>query len=140
MRRDPGPRSVSFDRVARLAFGDDGAVRQIDRSLQPMAPNPAPIIADRGEFIDVLHALSRGHVLVKVSDFSGGCTIDGGMVYRSYEPLARYGLISEFENPQGFAAVRYFRLSERGREFAERACQSWRRRPLLERIATRLVG
>ncbi len=98
------------------------------------------IIADRGEFIDVLQALTRGHVLVKLSDFSGGCTIDGGMVYRSFEPLARYGLISEFDNPQGFAAVRYFRLSERGREFAARACQSWRRRPLLERIATRLVG
>ena len=99
-----------------------------------------PIIPDRGEFIDVLSALARGHVLVRVSEMSGGCTIDGGVVYRSWEPLARYGLIDEFDNPQGFSSVRYFRLNQRGREFAARACQAWRRRPLLERIATRLVG
>jgi hypothetical protein len=101
---------------------------------------PAPIIPDRGEFIDVLSALARGHVLVKVSDLSSGCSIDGGMVYRSYEPLARYGLIREFDNPQGFAAVRYFRLTEAGRDFARRACEAWRRRPLLERVAARLTG
>lgn len=100
----------------------------------------AHIIADRGEFIDVLAALSRGHVLVRWSDLSGGCTIDGGVVYRSYGPLARYGLIREFNNPQGFAPVRYYRLTERGREFAARACGAWRRRPLLERVATRLLG
>lgn len=99
----------------------------------------APIIVDRGEFIDVLYALSRGHVLVRLGD-SGTCTIDGGVAYRSYEPLARYGLIREFDNPQGFTDVHYYRLTERGREFAARACQAWRRRPLLERIATRLVG
>lgn len=99
-----------------------------------------PLIADRGEFIDVLNALARGHVLVRVSDLSGGCTIDGGAVYRSYEPLARYGLIREFDNPQGFEAASYFRLTERGREFAARAVPAWRRRPLLERLATRLVG
>jgi Transcriptional regulator PadR-like family len=100
----------------------------------------ARIIADRGEFIDVLDALRRGHVLVRAGDFSGGCTIDGGAVYRSYEPLTRYGLIREFDNPQGFAAVRYYRLTERGREFAARALQAWRSRPLVERLATRLVG
>jgi hypothetical protein len=106
----------------------------------PPAVKPAPIIVDRGEFVDVLSALVRGHVLVRLSDMSGGCVIDGGVVYRSFEPLARYGLIDEFQNPQGFAAVRYFRINERGRAFAERACRAWRRRPLLERIATRLVG
>jgi hypothetical protein len=36
--------------------------------------------------------------------------------------------------------VRYFRLTERGREFAARAVPAWRRRPLLERLATRLLG
>lgn len=105
-----------------------------------MPRRSAPIIPDRGEFIDVLAALSRGHVLVMVSELSGGCTIDGGLVYRSYEPLVRYGLIDEFHNPRGFESARYFRLTERGREFAARACQAWRRRPLLERIATRLIG
>lgn len=102
--------------------------------------DPTPIIADRGEFVDVLHALHRGHVLVKVSDFSGCCTIDGGIAYRSYDTLARYGLIDEFENPAGFPAVQYYRLTDRGREFAARACQAWRRRPLLERVAVRLIG
>jgi DNA-binding MarR family transcriptional regulator len=99
-----------------------------------------PIIAHRGEFVDVLNALTRGHVLVRVSDVAGGCTIDGGMVYHSYDTLERYGLIREFENTAGFPAVQYYRLTERGREFAERACQAWRRRPLLERLATRLIG
>lgn len=101
---------------------------------------PSPIIANRGEFIDVLHALARGHVLVRVSDLSGGCTIDGSVVYHSYEPLSRYGLIREFHNPQGFSAARYYRLTDAGREFARRACGAWRRRPLLERAAVRLVG
>ena len=44
------------------------------------------------------------------------------------------------DNPQGFAGVRYYRLSERGREFAERACGNWRSRPLLQRLAIRLAG
>jgi hypothetical protein len=99
-----------------------------------------PIIADRGEFIDVLAALHRGHVLVKVSDVVGGCTIDGYPVYRAYEPLARYGLIREVDNPDGFPAVQYFRLTAPGREFAARAREAWRRRPWLERIAVRLAG
>lgn len=99
-----------------------------------------PIIADRGEFIDVLSALARGHVLVRVSDFSGGWTIDGGPVYRAYEPLSRYGLIREFDNPHGFPEVRYFRLTDRGRDFADRACGAWRSRPLVVRLATRLLG
>lgn len=103
-------------------------------------PPASPIIAHRGEFIDVLQALARGHVLVRTSPLAGGCTIDGAMVYHSYPTLARYGLIGEFDNPEGFAAVQYFRLTQRGREFAQRACDAWQRRPLLERLATRLVG
>lgn len=111
-----------------------------DTADAKMPQRTSPIIPDRGEFIDVLSALARGHVLVRVSDRAGGCTIDGGLVYRSWEPLARYGLIDEFDNPQGFSSAQYYRISERGREFAARACQAWRQRPLLERIATRLVG
>ena len=98
------------------------------------------IIPNRGEFIDALHSLRRGHVLVQVSDVSGGCVLDGAPVYTAHRTLLKYGLLSEFENPHGFPSVQYYRLNERGREFAERACHSWRRRPLLERLAVRLAG
>jgi predicted transcriptional regulator with HTH domain len=98
------------------------------------------IIPDRGEFVDALQRLSRGCVMVKVSDFSGGCVLDGAPVYTAHRALLQYGLLSEFDNPQGFANVKYYRLNEHGRAFAERACAQWRRRPLLERLATRLVG
>lgn len=98
------------------------------------------IIPDRGEFIDALQALRRGRILVRVSDFSGGCTLDGAPLYSAHRTLLEYGLVREFDNPQGFAAVRYYRLSERGADFAERACEAWRRRPLLQRLAMRLAG
>jgi hypothetical protein len=98
------------------------------------------IIPDRGEFIDALQALRRGHVLVRVSDISGGCVLDGAPLYTAHRALLKYELLSEFSNPHGFAHVQYYRLNERGRDFAERACHSWRRRPLLERLAVRLAG
>ena len=98
------------------------------------------IIPNRGEFIDALHALRLGHVLVHVSDISGGCVLDGAPLYTAHRALLQYGLVSEFDNPQGFPSVQYYRLNERGRAFAERACHSWRRRPLLERLAVRLAG
>jgi hypothetical protein len=98
------------------------------------------IIPDRGEFIDALHVLRRGHVLVRVSDLSGGCMLDGAPLYTAHRTLLRYGLLSEFANPQGFPSVKYYRLSERGRDFADRACDAWSRRPLLERLAVRLTG
>ena len=104
------------------------------------ANDRSPIIANRGEFVDVLCALARGRVLVRLGDMSGGCTVDGGTVYHSYGALQRYGLIDEYDNPEGFAAVQYYRLSERGREFAQRAVAAWRQRPLLERLAVRLMG
>jgi hypothetical protein len=98
------------------------------------------IIADRGEFIDALQRLRRGHVMVKVSDFSGGCVLDGAPLYTAHRALLQYGLLSEFHNPQGFASVQYYRLNEQGRDFAERACAQWRQRPLIERLAMRLTG
>ena len=100
----------------------------------------ARIIPDRGEFIDALRVLRQGRVLVRVSDISGGCMLDGAPVYSAHRTLIAYGLVREFDNPQGFPGVRYYRLSERGRDFAERACESWRRRPLLQRLAVRLAG
>jgi hypothetical protein len=98
------------------------------------------IIADRGEFVDALRALQRGRVLVRVSDLSGGCTLDGAPLFSAHRTLLDYELVREVDNPQGFAGARYYRLSERGRDFAERACSSWRRRPLLQRLAIRLAG
>jgi hypothetical protein len=105
----------------------------------PDAARP-PIIANRGEFVDVLRALSRGRVLVRLNDMPGCCAIDGSVVYYSYDALARYGLIREYENPDGFPAVHYYRLTEDGRQFAQRAVAAWRRRPLIERLAVRLLG
>ncbi|HRC38318.1 MAG: hypothetical protein KBF65_19665 [Rubrivivax sp.] len=98
------------------------------------------IIADRAEFIDALRQLRRGRVLVRAKDTDSRCLLDGSFVYTAYQPLARYRLIDEFENPQGFPNVHYYRLSQRGREFADRACETWRRRPLLHRLAVRLTG
>jgi hypothetical protein len=98
------------------------------------------IICDRGEFIDALRVLRKGRVLVRVSEISGGCVLDGAPLYTAYRTLIQYELIHEFENPHGFPSVRYYRLSERGREFADRACENWRQRPLLQRLAVRLAG
>jgi hypothetical protein len=98
------------------------------------------IICDRGEFVDALDALRRGHVLVRVGEGSGSCVLDGGIVWTAWRTLLRYELIGEFHNPHGFANASYFRLTERGREFAERALAAWRQRPLHERVWLRLVG
>lgn len=101
---------------------------------------PAPIIPDRGEFIDALRALSRGGVMVRVSTLAGGVAIDGRPVYHCAGTLVDYGLVQRFDNPEGFAGIEYYRLSGEGRAFAERALTTWRRRPLLERLAVRLAG
>ena len=98
------------------------------------------IVADRAEFIDALRQLRRGRVLVRAADTDNRCLLDGCFVYTAYQPLARYRLIDEFKNPQGFPNVHYYRLSPRGQAFAERACQAWRQRPLLQRLAVRLTG
>lgn len=98
------------------------------------------LIPNRGEFVDALDRLRRGHVIVRISDTAGGCVLDGGIVYSSMTPLLDYALIDEFENPHGFEHARYFRLNSRGHEFAARACAAWKRRPLLERLAIRLIG
>jgi hypothetical protein len=98
------------------------------------------IIANRGEFVDALRALRRGHVLVRASEGWGGCSIDGGVVGSAFRPLADFALIDEFDNPHGFEHIRYYRLNRRGHEFAARALQDWERRPLVQRLAARLLG
>jgi hypothetical protein len=98
------------------------------------------VIPDRGEFVDTLNAMLHGHVLVRVSEMSGGCVVNGFAVYHSFETLRAFALLEEFENPEGFAEVHYFRLSDRGREFAREACAQWRAQPLLRRLSMRLLG
>lgn len=98
------------------------------------------IIADRGEFVDVLRSMRRGHVLVRAGEGAASAVLDGGVIYHSLDPLLRYGLVDEFDNPAGFEGARYYRLSPRGREFAERACAAWQRQPVLTRLAVRLAG
>ncbi|MCU0968799.1 MAG: hypothetical protein MUF03_08225 [Rubrivivax sp.] len=98
------------------------------------------IIPDRGEFVDALDRLRRGHVMVQACNSAGGVVLDGGTVYTAHRPILAYGLVEAFDNPHGFHKVRYYRLTARGREFANRVCESWRRRPLIERLAVRLTG
>jgi DNA-binding MarR family transcriptional regulator len=105
-----------------------------------MPQTPQPIIADRAEFIDALMQLRRGRVLVRPSDCDERCLLDGSLLYTAYKPLADYELIGEYPNPDGFEHARYYRLTPRGREFADQACQAWRQRPLLQRLAVRLMG
>jgi hypothetical protein len=100
----------------------------------------APIITDRGEFVDALSALRKGHVLIRVYDRPGGCLLDGCPVYWSFRTLLDYGLIVEYDNPEGFEAVQYYRLTRRGRAFADKACSSWRSRPWIQRLVLRVTG
>ncbi len=98
------------------------------------------IIADRAEFVEALERLRRGHVLVRTGEGACSCVLDGGLVHHSFGTLHRYGLIDEFDNPQGFNGVQYYRITDRGREFADRAWTAWRQARPLERVMVRLVG
>lgn len=104
------------------------------------APSPGPIIADRAEFIEALHQLLHGHVLVRVSADSWGCQLNGAPLRRSFGTLLRYGLIAPFHNPRGFAGVGYYRITEAGRTFARQALDCWRALPLWQRTLVRLTG
>ena len=99
-----------------------------------------PLIPDRGEFVDALRLLRKGHVLVNLGGLSDAYVINGHQLYSVQHTLIDYGLVQQFDNPDGFANVRYYRLSERGSEFAERACEQWRRQPLLRRLWARVIG
>ena len=98
------------------------------------------IIPDRAEFVDALRLLHKGHVLVRTSESAGGCVLDGAIVYHSYPTLKQYGLIDEFDNPRGFPNASYYRLTPRGRDFAQRAVDAWRSKPVWQRLAVRFTG
>lgn len=50
------------------------------------------------------------------------------------------GLIAEFDNPAGFEGLRYYRMTDAGRDFADRALAAWQARAWHERLAMRLFG
>jgi hypothetical protein len=105
-----------------------------------MPAAPDVIIPDRGEFIDALLQLRRGRTLVRAVDDERRCVLDGTMLYTAFAPLSAYGLLEEVRRPTELSRVHCYRLSARGRAFADRACTEWRRRPLLHRLAVRLMG
>lgn len=103
-------------------------------------PRPQPIIADRAEFIDVLRMLRRGHVLVQPQDHPEAGLLSGAPVYHSVPTLLAYGLLDPVTPADRPPHTRCWRLSPRGRDFADRATREWRRKPLLQRVAVRLLG
>lgn len=103
-------------------------------------PTAASIIPDRAEFAEVLHRLRRGHVLVRTGDGACNCTLDGAFVHHSFPVLREYGLIETFDNAAGFPGLEYWRVTERGRSFADRVWNAWRTRPTLQRLMVRFTG
>ena len=103
-------------------------------------PATSPLIADRAEFVDALGQLLRGHVLVRVSDASWGCQLNGAPLRWSFHTLLQFGLIARFDNPAGFHGVDYYRITDSGRWFARRVLAVWRALPLWRRTLVRLTG
>jgi hypothetical protein len=108
----------------------------VDQGIQDCQP----IIADRAEFAEALHRLRRGHVMVRTGEGSLSCCIDGAPVHHSFRTLRDYGLIETFENRFGFAGIEYWRITDSGRDFADRVWNHWRARPRLERMVVRFTG
>jgi hypothetical protein len=101
---------------------------------------PQPIIPDRAEFVDVLSLMRRGHLLVQNGDTDSCCLLSGAPIYHSMPTLRAYGLIDPVTVPDQRPRTKCWRLSPRGRDFADRATREWRRKPLLQRVAVRLLG
>lgn len=98
------------------------------------------IIPDRGEFIDVLKHMRRGRLLVRSGSDDPRCAIDGNLYYTALSPLLAYGLLQEVKQDDPGSRIHCYRLNGRGHAFAEKACEQWKRTPLLQRLAMRLAG
>jgi len=99
-----------------------------------------PLIPDCGEFIDAIALLRRGRLLVhSADDADERCIVGGHLLYTAWRPLHDYGLLDELP-PEPRSKLHTYRLSPRGRDFAERAWAEWKRRPLLQRLAARISG
>jgi hypothetical protein len=103
-------------------------------------PQPQTLIADRAEFVDVLDLMRRGHLLVQNGDDDDCCMLSGARVVRSMPTLRAFGLLDPVQLPDQRPRTQCYRLSGRGRHFAERAWSEWKRKPLLHRMAVRLLG
>ncbi len=104
-------------------------------------PTERTLIPDCGEFIDALAQLRRGRLLVHSADEADErCIIEGHVLYTTWRPLRDHGLLDELPPEPGFGRLHCYRLSPRGRDFADRAWAEWKRRPLLQRLAARLAG
>lgn len=106
-----------------------------------MVTTPTPIsrIVNLSEFIDALAALRRGRVIVVMDAETQACVLDGSWLMWSFRSLHDHGLVTEYDNPAGFEGLRYFRLTEIGRAFADKALAAWRARAWHERLAIRLL-
>lgn len=104
-----------------------------------MARAPSRLI-HLSEFIDALAALRQGCVVVVMDPENHMCVLDGMQLLCSFHVLQDYGLVAEFDNPDGFEGLRYFRLSEAGTGFADRALAAWEARAWHERLALRLFS
>ena len=102
-----------------LLFPPTPGVHTLDDAAPPAGHES--LIADRGEFIDALARLRRGQLL-----------------YASWKPLSRYGLLDELPAQPRQGRMRCYRLSPRGRDFADRAVAAWKSQPLWRRLAMRL--
>lgn len=113
-----------------------------DAAQSPPAPGPTPaLIPDRAEFIDALIRLRRGELLVHSDDrHDERCLIEGQVLYTSWKPLSDFGLLDELPRQPRQGRIHCFRLSPRGRDFADRACTAWKKKPLWQRLAVRLAG
>jgi hypothetical protein len=100
----------------------------------------APALLNLGEFIDALAALRRGRVVVVMDAEARLCVLDGSPLLWSFRLLCDYHLIVEYDNPAGFEGLRYYRLTEIGQAFADKALAAWRARAWHERLAIRLFG
>lgn len=100
----------------------------------------ATALLNLGEFIDALAALRRGRVVVVMDAEARVCVLDGSSLLWSFRVLDDYGLIAEFDNPDGFPGLRYYRMTGDGLSFSERALAAWQARAWHERLAIRLFG
>jgi hypothetical protein len=107
--------------------------------MHTLSPVPSRIL-DLSEFIDALVALRRGAVIVMVDPETRSCVLDGARLMSAFRPLHDHGLVSEYDNPAGFAGMRYFRMTEVGETFADEALALWRSRAWHERLVLRLRG
>lgn len=118
-----------FHPSTRAAGPDDAA----------LPADAGPLIADRGEFIDALARLRRGELLVHSADAADErCLIEGQVLYTSWKPLSDFGLLDELPAQPRQGRMHCYKLSPRGRDFADRAVAAWKRQPLWQRLAMRL--